>query len=68
MLPQDHFVAIALDGYRVEDYQAPECQQEFRPPSCTIEISAADGGRYAGALLLLAGVPSLLSFRRRDVP
>ena len=68
VLPQNNFVALALDGYDVEDYGAPGCQSEFRPPSCTIRISAADGGRYAGTLLLLAGVPSLLSFRRRDVP
>ena len=68
VLPQNNFVALALDGFTVQDFETSECQQEHRPASCTIRISAADGGLYSGALLLLVGVPSLLSYRRRDVP
>jgi hypothetical protein len=68
VLPQNNFVAVATDGYTVEDWDSPECQREDRPASCSIRISAADGAAYGGALLLLAGVPSVLSFRRRDVP
>lgn len=68
LLPQNNFGAIALDGLTFRDYERSECQGPSGPPSCTIRISAADGAVYAGVLLLLAGVPSLLSFRRRDVP
>ena len=38
------------------------------PDRCVVKISTAGGSGYFGGLLLLAGVPSLLAFRRRDVP
>lgn len=70
--PQNNFTAIVLNG---TDYYAEVPEDCFvrNPPSgldCdeTRTLSAKSGSLYSGALLLIAGVPSLLLFRRRDVP
>ena len=70
--PQNNFTAVVLDGteYYVE---VPQDCYVRRPPTdldCdeTRTLTAASGSFYSGTLLLVAGIPSLLLFRRRDVP
>jgi ABC-2 type transport system permease protein len=71
--PQANLSAVVLNGttYFVE---VPEECYGMRPPddeeTCDDqrELSFGQGGGYLGGVLLLAGVPSVLTFRRRDVP
>lgn len=69
LLPHSNGIALINDGVTITDYDDPEC---FDGPTegadCVITISRRDGGIFFGALLLAVGAPSLLSFRRRDVP
>jgi len=65
--------AIIEDGAEYYVDVPDECYSSRRPPAdldCDEyrTVSAAQGSGYAGGLLLLAGVPSVLLFRRRDVP
>lgn len=66
-MPQHNYSAVVNHGTTYYDYDAcnasglEECDPK-RP------LSLAHGTTYFGSLLMLAGVPSLLSFRRRDVP
>ena len=70
LMPQNNFAAVLFEGVRFTDYSRSDCFDDGRGPAdrCVVEISTAGGSGYFGGLLLLAGVPSLLSFRRRDVP
>jgi hypothetical protein len=70
LMPQNNFAAVMRDGFRTPDYDRPGCfvNPGRQPEGCVVRISTAGGASYFGGLLLLAGVPSLLSFRRRDVP
>ena len=68
-LPQHNYTAVLNHGatyydYAVCDFSGPE-QQECDPER---RLSLAHGTTYFGSLLVFAGVPSLLLFRRRDVP
>ncbi len=70
LMPQNNYAAIMFDGFTFTDYDQRDC---FSDPQgvdsgCRVKISEADGAVYFGGLLLLAAVPSVLSFRRRDVP
>ncbi len=67
LMPQNNALAYLEDGLTVVDYDDPSC---FDGPSddCATRISRADGALYFGGLLVLACAPSVLSFRRRDVP
>lgn len=68
-LPQNNVLAVIQGGVTITDYQREECYENpGRTPGCEVRISLGDGALYGGALLLLASVPSALSFRRRDVP
>ncbi len=58
---------ILLDGFEFVDYSRTECFNGGGR-ECTFEISRNDATLYFGVLLLVAGVPSVLTFRRRDVP
>lgn len=66
-MPQNNYGAVLNHGTTYYDYAACE---ELYDDACNGErrLSLAHGTTYFGSLLLLAGVPSLLSFRRRDVP
>jgi hypothetical protein len=71
LMPQNNYGAIMLDGLTFHDYNRPECSMEGpvrRPADCVVRMTPRDGALYFGGLLLLAGAPSVLSFRRRDVP
>lgn len=69
LMPHYNGIALINDGTTITDYDQPEC---FDGPTegadCVITITRRDGGIFFGSLLLAVGVPSLLSFRRRDVP
>jgi hypothetical protein len=70
-MPQNNVAAVLFEGIRVTDYDRPDCFPEGGPrpdDRCVVKISTAGGSGYFGGLLLLAGVPSLLAFRRRDIP
>lgn len=75
-LPQNNFLAVALDGVEIQDYgagcadvQASEVEGNLTgDEGCTFSISRTEGTVYFGVILLAAAVPSALSFRRRDVP
>jgi len=69
-MPQNNFAAVLLERTSMTDYSRPECVEigPTMPESCVVRLTTRDGAGYFGGLLLLAGVPSLLSFRRRDVP
>ena len=73
--PPLNVVAVVQDGvsYYDESSVPAECftgRSAGRGVECSGErtISAADGGLYLGTGLLLVGVASVVSFRRRDVP
>lgn len=71
--PPLNVIAVVQDGatYYDESTVPPECfTGSGRGLECSGErtISAADGGLYLGAGLLLVTVASVVSFRRRDVP
>ncbi|MGA8255975.1 MAG: ABC transporter permease subunit [Nocardioides sp.] len=71
--PTVNAAAIVQDGAEYYVSVPAECYASRRPPSdldCDENrtVSTAHGAWYAGGLLVLAGVPSLLLFRRRDVP
>ena len=66
-MPQNNYAAVVNDGTTYYDYAS--CAQ-VNDDSCNPArpLSMAHGTTYLGSLLVLAGVPSLLLFRRRDVP
>jgi hypothetical protein len=71
--PQVNLSAVILDGTTYWVEVPDECygmQPPTDPATCDDqrELTLEQGGGYLGAALLLAGVPSVLSFRRRDVP
>ncbi|MCW2845908.1 MAG: family transporter protein [Nocardioides sp.] len=72
LMPQNNYGAIMVDHFSFTDYDSEACQQEQMRgedgASCQVQMSKTRGTLYFGSLLLLAGVPSVLSFRRRDVP
>lgn len=68
LMPHNNGVAVINDGITISDYNDPACFDGGMAEKCTIEITRRDGGIFFGALLVAVGVPSLLSFRRRDVP
>jgi len=69
LMPHNNGIALINDGVRISDYDDPAC---FDGPTgrndCVTVITRRDGAVYFGSLLLVVGVPSLLLFRRRDVP
>jgi ABC-2 type transport system permease protein len=71
--PQTNFNAVILDGATYYVEVPEECHLQAQPPEgvdCDDQrvLPALEGGIYLGALVLLAGAASVLSFRRRDVP
>lgn len=70
LMPQNNVAAVLFEGVKLTDFSRPDCFTNGPVPAerCVVRISTAGGSGYFGGLLLLAGVPSLLSFRRRDVP
>ncbi len=67
-LPQHNYAAVLNHGTTYYDYDS--CNSSGGEQECNPErsLSMAHGMTYFGSLLALAVVPSLLSFRRRDVP
>lgn len=65
MLPTNA-LAVVMDGL---EYWVPtgECD-EFGNCDDTRTLTAAHGATYLGVLLVLIVIPSILTFRRRDVP
>lgn len=70
LLPQNNAAAVILGGIRFIDYENDACLEGDSDTrnECVIKISTTGGALYFGGLLLVAGVPSMLSFRLRDVP
>lgn len=75
--PQVNLEAVVLNGadYYVDVpescYSSPRPQPQAEPaPECDQlrRVTGTEGAAYLGGLLVVIGVPSLLSFRRRDVP
>ena len=67
--PQNNGWALVAGGIELTDYDNEKCwDAPANPPDCIVEITTADASLYVGSLLLVAGVPSLLLYRRRDVP
>ena len=69
-MPQNNVAAVLFEGVKFTDYSRSDCFDNGLGPAdrCVVENYTAGGSGYFGGLLLLAGLPSLLSFRRRDVP
>jgi ABC-2 type transport system permease protein len=69
LMPHNNGIALINDGITITDYSDPECfDGPVQGAGCITHISRRDGSIYFGGLLLVVGVPSLLMFRRRDVP
>jgi hypothetical protein len=71
LMPQNNYGAVLMDGITVDDYNNPACHMDGPnggESDCRVRVTKTDGALYFGGLLLLAGAPSVLSFRRRDVP
>jgi ABC-2 type transport system permease protein len=72
LMPQNNYGAIMVDHFTFSDYESDACQQDQMGggdgSACEVRMTRTEGTVYFGVLLLLAGVPSVLSFRRRDVP
>ncbi len=67
--PQNNGWALIRGGIEITDYDDEKCYEDpFKTEGCVVEISTTDSALYFGGLLLSTGVPSLLLYRRRDVP
>ena len=67
--PQNNGWALIRGGIEITDYDDEKCYEDpFHTEGCVVEISTTDSALYFGGLLLATGVPSLLLYRRRDVP
>jgi ABC-2 type transport system permease protein len=70
--PQTNLMAVITDGATYYVEPPDECfgSRPLEDISCDGErnLSAAQGTAYLGPLLLVGGLASLVSFRRRDVP
>ena len=65
--PQNQGLGVIAGKYEIVDYDKVECQSDDTAPGCRVVMTARVGAGYFGALVLLAGVPSWLLYRRRDV-
>lgn len=69
LMPHNNGVAVINDGITFTDYSDPACLDgPSQDADCVTEITRRDGAVFYGALLLAVGTPSVLHFRRRDVP
>jgi ABC-2 type transport system permease protein len=72
LMPQNNFGAVLVDDFTFSDYSTAACQEDQMQGGdgsvCQVRMTTTDGTVYFGVLLLLGAVPSVLSFRRRDVP
>jgi ABC-2 type transport system permease protein len=67
--PQNNGWALIRGGVEIVDYDDEKCWDDPEAiEDCVVEITTADASLYVGGLLLATGVPSLLLYRRRDVP
>ena len=66
LMPQNNYAAVLLDG--IDYYQEPTACLGGDCGAVRRHLDPVDGAGYFGALLLVVAVPSVLSFRRRDVP
>ncbi|HWJ67563.1 MAG TPA: hypothetical protein VNT31_12875 [Nocardioides sp.] len=75
--PAINLAALVQDGTTyysesacVEDpgMEGPLDEDGYYHEPCTEEVTFADASAYVGSFVLVAGVASLVSFRRRDVP
>jgi ABC-2 type transport system permease protein len=67
--PQNNGWALISGGIEITDYDDEKCWDDpANTDGCIVEISTADSALYFGSLLVAVGVPSLLLYRRRDVP
>ncbi len=67
--PQNNGWALIRGGVEITDYDDDKCWEDpMQTEGCIVEITTTDATLYLGGLLVAAGVPSLLLYRRRDVP
>jgi ABC-2 type transport system permease protein len=67
--PQNNGWALIRGGIELTDYDDEKCWDDpANTEGCVVEITTSDASLYLGSLLVVAGVPSLLLYRRRDVP
>ena len=67
--PQNNGWALIRGGVELTDYDDEKCWEDpANTEGCIVEITTADASIYTGSLLVAVGVPSLLLYRRRDVP
>jgi hypothetical protein len=67
--PQNNGWALIRGGVELTDYDDEKCWEDpDNTDGCIVEITTSDASIYFGSLLVVAGVPSLLLYRRRDVP
>jgi ABC-2 type transport system permease protein len=66
-MPQNNIAAVVLDGMTYYEESAVTCDADGM---CSGEqrLTLEDGSAYLLGLLLVAAIPSVASFRRRDVP
>jgi ABC-2 type transport system permease protein len=67
--PQNNGWALIKGGVEITDYDDDSCWDDpTDTEGCIVEITTAESSLYFGSLLVVTGVPSLLLYRRRDVP
>jgi hypothetical protein len=67
--PQNNAWALIQGGVEITDYDDESCWDDpMATDGCVVEITTTDASVYLGSLLVVTGVPSLLLYRRRDVP
>jgi ABC-2 type transport system permease protein len=67
--PQNNGQALIQGGVVITDYDDDSCWEDpGGTEGCVVEITTAESALYFGGLLAATGVPSLLLYRRRDVP
>jgi hypothetical protein len=67
--PQNNAWAMIRGGVEITDFDDEKCWDDpAKSEGCVVEITTTDASVYLGSLFVAAGVPSLLLYRRRDVP
>jgi hypothetical protein len=68
LMPYNHYEAYMVGSSTSYDYDCAYYEGDLNSDPCKTVITRAESLPYLGTVLVIAIVPSVLTFRRRDVP